>query len=44
MNCDYPFAVTLACGAVEYGQEYDLSFSQLLKQADSEMYNDKRQE
>ncbi len=44
LNCDYPFAVTLACGAVEYGQEYDLSFSQLLKQADSEMYNDKRQE
>jgi diguanylate cyclase (GGDEF)-like protein/PAS domain S-box-containing protein len=44
MNCDYPFAVTLACGAVEYGPECDLSFSQLLKQADSEMYNDKRQE
>jgi diguanylate cyclase (GGDEF)-like protein/PAS domain S-box-containing protein len=43
-SCDYPFAVSLACGAVEYGPENDLSFAQLLKLADGEMYKDKRQD
>lgn len=41
-GCDYPFAVSLACGAVKYSPENDLSFAQLLKLADGEMYKDKR--
>lgn len=40
-GCDYPFEVSLACGAVEYSPEKDLSFTQLLKLADGEMYKDK---
>lgn len=42
--CDYPFEVSLACGAVEYSPDVDLSLAQLLKQADSAMYKDKRQD
>jgi diguanylate cyclase (GGDEF)-like protein/PAS domain S-box-containing protein len=41
-NCDFPFEVSLACGVVDYNPENDPTFTQLLKQADHAMYEDKR--
>jgi diguanylate cyclase (GGDEF)-like protein/PAS domain S-box-containing protein len=40
--CDYPFEVSLACGAVEYNPDDDQSLTHLLKQADTAMYREKR--
>jgi diguanylate cyclase (GGDEF)-like protein/PAS domain S-box-containing protein len=42
--CNFPFEITLACGAVEYDKNNDHSLYQLLKKADSEMYKDKRKD
>ncbi len=41
-KCGYPFEVSLACGAVEYRPDDDQSLAQLLKQADTAMYKEKK--
>lgn len=41
-NCNYPCEVCLACGMAEWDRNADQSFAQLVKQADSAMYRDKK--